>query len=117
MAYAIRKGSRIEREIAQLHTAAGIEARRVPYSGAVGTLFPEFTTMKGDVQILGGEFIGEVKCRSNGAGFKTLERWLAGNDMLFLRRDRQSPLVVLPCDVYERLMKSFSNTQICHGNS
>ena len=112
-----RKGSRIEYEIRDRHLAAGIEARRVPFSGSIGTLVPELTSMKGDVQILDGEFVAEVKARANGEGFKTLERWLAGNDMLFLRRDRQSPLVVLPWDVYERLMKSFSNTQICHGNN
>lgn len=98
-----------EREIAQRHIDAGIEARRVPYSGAVGTLFPEFTEMKGDVQILNGEFVAEVKARAHGAGFRILERWLGVNDMLFLRRDRQPPLVVLPWNTYEKLMRAYGN--------
>jgi hypothetical protein len=33
-------------------------------------------------------------------GFKTLERWLGGNDALFLWRDRAAPFVVLPLHVW-----------------
>ena len=105
-----RKGIRNERLIAKLHTDAGINARRVPFSGSIGTLLPELTSMKGDVQILNGEFVAEVKARANGEGFKTLERWLGVNDMLFLRRDRQPPFVVLPWEVYERIMKAYSGS-------
>jgi hypothetical protein len=47
-----------------------------------------------------------VKCRAGGAGFRTIEKWLAGSAALFLRRDRQSPLVVLPWETWERLLKS-----------
>ncbi len=93
------KGTRIECEIAQRHMDARIEARRVPYSGAVGTLFPEFAEMRGDVQVLPDSekpFICEVKARANDSGFMTIEKWRGDNDALFLRRDRQSPLVVLP---------------------
>ena len=104
-----RKGSRIEYEIRDRHISAGIEARRVPFSGSIGTLRPELTSMRGDVQILDGEFIAEVKARKSGTGFKTIEGWLGDNDMLFLRRDRQPPLVVLPWKVYVRLMKSFAS--------
>lgn len=63
--------------------------------------------MTGDVQILGGEFVAEVKARANGEGFKTIERWLGENDMLFLRRDRRPPLVVLPWNIYLQLMKVY----------
>ncbi len=68
--------------------------------------------MRGDVQVLPDSenpFICEVKARANGEGFKTIEGWLGENDMLFLRRDRQAPLVVLPWDVYAKLMKSFAS--------
>jgi hypothetical protein len=37
-----------------------------------------------------------VKARANGESFATLERWLGDADALFLRRDRASPIVVLP---------------------
>jgi hypothetical protein len=37
-------------------------------------------------------------------GFALLERWLGDADMLFLRRDRAEPLVVLPWRVWARLL-------------
>ena len=47
----------------------------------------------------------EVKTPKDGSGFKQLESWLADHDILFLRRDRQKLLVLLPWDVYLRLMQ------------
>tara|TARA_B100000929_G_scaffold179541_2_gene142220 strand:- start:1759 stop:2040 length:282 start_codon:yes stop_codon:yes gene_type:complete len=75
----------------------GIEAERVPLSGACGGNY------SGDIKLWlhncellpRNEYIAEVKCRKNGAGFKTIEKWLADNDLLFLKRDRAEPMVVL----------------------
>jgi hypothetical protein len=91
------KGNRIEREIVHRHRAAGIDAERVPLSGAAGGSYT------GDLRIEGG-LVVEVKARAGGDGFKTLERWLGDNDLLFLRRDRSDPLVVMPWSLYEQLM-------------
>ncbi len=91
------KGNRIEREIVHLHTDNGIPAQRVPLSGAAGGLY------KGDIQI--GDWRAEVKARANGEGFKTLEGWLGDNDLLFLRKDRSAPVVVMTWDAYLKLMK------------
>ena len=91
------KGARIEREIVALHRALGIHAERVPLSGVCGGSFA------GDV-IIPGIGTVEVKCRAGGAGFKTIEGWLGDNAALFLRRDRQSPLIVLPWATWERLV-------------
>jgi len=88
-----RKGSRIEREIVHLHREAGIPAKRVPLSGAVGG------TYAGDV-VIAGKFTAEVKARKSGAGFKTIKNWLGDNDMLFLREDNARPLVLMPWDTY-----------------
>lgn len=87
-----RKGDRIERELVALHRELGIEAARVPLSGAAGGDF------SGDLHLTLGErrLRAEVKTRGNGDGFKTLERWLGGNDLLFLRRDWAEPPVLLP---------------------
>ena len=93
-----RKGYRIERELVQLHKAAGIDAHRVPLSGAVGGSY------SGDLIV--GEYRAEVKARGNGGGFVTLERWLGDNDLLFLKRDRAEPLVVMPWAVYVRLLQA-----------
>ncbi len=91
------KGNRIEREIVHRHLDMGIAAERVPLSGAAGGSF------KGDIQI--GDLRGEVKARRAGQGFKTLERWLGDNDLLFLRRDRAEPLVVMDWKTYSKLMR------------
>ena len=93
-----RKGTRIEQELVRRHLAAGIPATRVPLSGACGGLY------SGDLRIAGG-LVAESKCRAGGSGFTTIERWLADNDFLFLRRDRAEPLVVMPWPIYVRLMQ------------
>lgn len=89
----------MEREIVHLHRDAGLPAERVPLSGAAGGGF------SGDV-IIDGDLRAEVKARAHGEGFKTLERWLGDNHFLFLRRDRSTPIVVMPWDVYLKLMQS-----------
>lgn len=111
-----QKGSRVEREIAQELTQMGIPSKRVPLSGAAGrfsqmleadlSIFPESRDMR-----------GEVKARRNGEGFAVLERWLGENDLLFLKRDRQDPMVVLPWPVFLEVMLTYArhlgHTQEC----
>jgi|SRR5579871_2648118 len=99
-----RKGRRAELEIVHLHRNLGIEAERVPDSGA-----SRYRQVAGDVDVhvFGeneGPLIAEVKSRGKGTGFRVLERWLADNDLLFVRRDHAQPLVVLGWDVWERLI-------------
>ena len=93
------KGQRIERELVHSHQAAGISASRVPLSGAAGGEYA------GDLHVL--DLVAEVKARKDGSGFKQLAAWLAEYDMLFLRRDRQRPLVVLPWSTYLTLMQAY----------
>lgn len=97
-----RKGYRVENELANALTAAGVPTERVPLSGSAGGAFA------GDLVLNppGGRppLRGEVKARGDGDGFKLLGRWLAGNDVLFLRRDKAPPLVVLPLDRFVRLL-------------
>jgi len=93
------KGQRIERELVHLHQDAGIPATRVPLSGATGGAYA------GDLRIL--DLIAEVKARKDGSGFKQLEAWLGEHDVLFLRRDRQRPLVLMPWEVYVQLIQSY----------
>jgi hypothetical protein len=96
------KGARIERELVHLHQDAGIPASRVPLSGAAGGEYA------GDLHVL--DLTAEVKARKDGSGFKQLETWLGAHDILFVRRDRQRPLVVLPWEVYIRLMQAYQRT-------
>jgi len=90
----------VENELVHAHREIGVDARRVPLSGAA-------ESWKGDLRIphAGTELMAEVKARANGEGFKTLERWIEGMQLLFLRRDRSDPLVLLTWDTYVRLLK------------
>lgn len=91
-----QKGDRLERAVVQLLKAHGVEAKRVPLSGAAAG-YP------GDVVVnaLGREVVLECKSRAN---FKTLYGWLEGKDALILKADRQAPLVVVRLsDVLELL--------------
>jgi len=91
-----QKGNRAERELVYLHNDMNVSCARVPLSGAVGGQF------SGDLEI---ELLGkaEVKARKSGQGFKTIERWLGDNALLFLRRNNARPLVVMPWETYKRL--------------
>ena len=92
------KGLRRERAIVDLHNKCGLRAERVPLSGA--------THYRGngadvDLYVRGTAPVkAVVMARGDGDGFRTLERWLGGNDALFLWRDRAAPFVVLPLHVW-----------------
>jgi Holliday junction resolvase len=99
------KGDRIERELVDRHKEIGIHAERYPLSGA-----SRFRGSGHDIDIypFGREaapIVAEVKGRKSGAGFVTLERWIADYDALFLRRNNADPLVVVPWRIWVRLLK------------
>ena len=106
------KGNRVEREIVSRHKVLGIHAERYPLSGA--------SRFRGsghdiDIYVFGRNetpVVAEVKGRKSGAGFATLEKWLADYDALFLRRDNTDPFVVLPWRVWARIL---GHTQRRHG--
>jgi Holliday junction resolvase len=103
-----RKGARIEREIVALHRELGIHAEKVPLSGAT-----RYQQNGADVDIYfrgkdEAPLVAEVKGRKSGEGFRQLERWLAENDALFLRRNNAEPLVVLPWRTWVKLIRSGS---------
>ena len=94
-----QKGNRVERLLVQLHLDAGIPAKRVPLSGARAN-------STGDIRV-GSTLVAEVKARANGEGFATLARWLGENDLLFLRRDRSQPIVVIEWETYLRMLRAW----------
>jgi hypothetical protein len=100
-----RKGDRVEREIVALHEELGVHAERVPLSGA-----SRYQDAGHDVDVypFGTDecpFVFEVKARKGADGFRMLDRWLAGSEGLFLRPDRDKPLVVLSWDTWVRLLE------------
>ena len=79
------KGARNERKIVEIIQSHGVEAKRVPLSGAA-------TGFKGDIQM--GTWTIECKVRAN--GFKQIYDWLDGDsDFLVISRDRSPPLAVM----------------------
>ncbi len=91
------KGSGFEREIVNLLKEAGIDAHRVPFSGAMNN-------NKGDVTFhIDGEKI-ITECKRRRSGFKTLYGWLGANKVLFFRDDNCEPLAVIRAKDYARLV-------------
>src|SRR5262245_52303465 len=94
------KGNRIENEIKHAHRRGGIECHKVPLSGAVDGF-------AGDLRVVAGnrELVGESKGRNSGGGFRTVERWLGDNDMLFLRKDNAEPRVLITWELWLWLLQ------------
>lgn len=92
-----RKGSGYEKEIERGHLALGIQASKMPLSGALGGKY------SGDVQIAG--LIGECKRRRKGYSslYKALEQG-GGSDVLFVRDDNRETLVVLPWETWRQIL-------------
>lgn len=98
------KGARSERQLVKSFTDSGIEARRVPLSGAD-------QNFKGDLYLNpfnpGGvepDFVLEAKVRGN--GFKSLYDWIEGNDFLAVKADRKEWLVCMRLDELKRLLNT-----------
>jgi hypothetical protein len=83
----------------------GVECRKVPLSGALANRLGD--DFAGDVKawVFGpglAPLTLEVKARSGGAGFATLERWLGSCDALVPKRNGAPPMVALPWEVWAR---------------
>lgn len=50
----------------------------------------------------GDPLVGEVKSRTSGSGFATLQRWLGSNDLLVGKQGRELPLVAMPWPTWRR---------------
>ena len=88
------KGNRVEREIVNYLKENGIEAKRVPLSGAS-------EGFKGDILI--GDLKAEVKARKD--GFKQIYTWLEGNEILFIKANRKKVLAVVEIDFLVNLLR------------
>jgi Holliday junction resolvase len=96
------KGSSFEREMVNRHKDLGVDAKRVPLSGATDFAKHDVIITKYDVMISG--ISAECKIRAN--GFKEIYKWLEENpDILFCRADRKEPFVVVPWTTWIQLLK------------
>jgi Holliday junction resolvase len=112
-----RKGLRVEQEIVNAHREIGVHAERVPLSGAA-----HYRGERHDIDIYAfgrqeAPAVAEVKARKEGTGFALLERWLGEYDALFLKRNRQEPLVVIPWRVWSSLIRGGAQWQAENRNA
>lgn len=100
------KGTRVENEIVKLFQKEGYQARRQPMSGAISA-FPH------DVSIndLHEGTNAEVKARKNGEGFKQLEDWKGQADLLILKRNNKSPMVVMDWELYRLYLNDIKTNE------
>jgi hypothetical protein len=82
------KGGRFERELVNTAKAHGLEAYRVPLSGAAAGF-------KNDIIIKQGRTTWEVEAKKRATGFKFIYDNIVGADILVIGADRQKPLAVL----------------------
>jgi Holliday junction resolvase len=96
------KGGRFERELVNTAKAHGLEAYRVPLSGAAAGF-------KNDIIIKQGRTTWEIEAKKRATGFKFIYDNIAGADILVIGADRQKPLAVLDyedfCDLLNGALK------------
>jgi Holliday junction resolvase len=93
------KGARVERYFVNKLIDGGLNAKRVPLSGAI-TGFPDDITLDWP---MGGTAQCEVKARAD--GFKEIYKWLKPATILFLKADRQDALAVIRLKDFILLMQ------------
>ena len=97
-----RKGAEGEREVVALHRDMGVQAVKVPLSGATGYQSGEDV----DIHIDDGEPLrAQVKRQATDSGWKTILGQLGNACALFLHQDRGSWFVLMPLATYKRLLK------------
>jgi len=94
------KGANFEREIVNWHKARNVDAERIPLSGAVKGNY------SGDLKI-GPEQALLAECKRRARAWQDLYDALDQDesDMLFIRKDRERTLVVLPLETYEAFLE------------
>ncbi len=96
-----RKGAEGEREVVALHRDMGIQAVKVPLSGATGYHGGEDV----DIHVDDGEPLKcQVKRQATDSGWKTILGQLGNACALFFRVDRGEWHVLMPLATYERLL-------------
>ena len=96
-----QKGYRTEYNLVKRFQVAGIDAKRQVLSGAL----PDHPH---DIKIKNPDMIVEVKARKNGAGFKTLKRWMGSADALIMHEDHEESMVAIALPLFINLILNHS---------
>ena len=99
------KGNRLERLAADIMRSYGLDAKRIPLSGSMDGF-------KGDLEltVLATILIGEAKSRAK--DFSKLYQWLAANDFLVIKKDREEPLIVMDLRRFSRLLMELDDARV-----
>lgn len=92
------KGAAHELQIRDMLRESGIPAVKVSgmYKKGEDLVVGPFDHFRGYLR----EVKAEVKWRSDGSGFAIIERWLGDFGLMFLKRSRAKPLVVMSWDMF-----------------
>ena len=90
-----QKGDRFERDCVDRLKEMGLEAQRVPLSGAAGGQFGS------DIIVAGRK----VECKTRKRAWLELFNWLPGNHALMIKADRTDTLVVMTLETYAEMLK------------
>jgi hypothetical protein len=89
-----QKGDRFERDCCLRLRELGLEAQRVPLSGAAGGQFSS------DIIVAGRK----IECKTRKRFIGQFLGWLQGNYALFVKEDRSETLVVMRLDDFAALL-------------
>ena len=89
------KGDRFERDCVNKLKDLGLEAQRVPLSGAAGGLFGS------DIVVAGHK----IECKTRKRAWMDLFNWLPGNHALMIKADRTDTLVVMSLETFADMIK------------
>jgi len=90
-----QKGDRFERQCVDRLKELGLEAQRVPLSGAAGGLFGS------DIVVAGHK----IECKTRKRAWTDLFNWLPGNHALMIKADRTETLVVMSLETFADMLK------------
>ena len=96
------KGASFEREIVNWHKDRGVDAERIPLSGAMKGNYAS------DIK-LGPQLALTAECKRRARAWQDLYDAFDqdNSDMLFIRKDRKPTLVVLTMETYETYLQWF----------
>ena len=93
-----QKGDRLERLAVDILRSYGLDAKRVPLSGAM-------RGYKGDIVIPISGHLWRLECKARGTGFNLIYKALGeGNQACIIKADRTDPVICMPLRVFAAQM-------------
>ena len=99
-----QKGDRAERAIVELLRSAGLNAYRVPLSGAVNGFMS-------DVEIRFQNETLKIESKARSKGFSRIYTWLLGNDAVVVKADYNEPLIFMRLEQWAKLLGQIRHNQ------